>query len=98
MPFTHLHVASGFSQRYGASLPPRLVAAAAERGMGALALTDRDTVAGAGRFLAACAEHGVAPLLGVDLAVEPSVPVRERRSRTPRQRGAGLTWWSRRCG
>lgn len=45
--FTHLHVASGFSLRYGASHPEALAERAAERGMAALALTDRDTVAGA---------------------------------------------------
>ncbi|MGW3653934.1 PHP domain-containing protein, partial [Streptomyces sp. NPDC000878] len=48
--FTHLHTASGYSARYGASLPDALVRRAAERGMSALALTDRDTVAGVVRF------------------------------------------------
>lgn len=67
--FTHLHAVSGFSLRYGASHPERLAARAAERGMDALALTDRDTLAGAVRFAKACAEHGVRPLFGVDLAV-----------------------------
>ncbi|NEE47600.1 PHP domain-containing protein, partial [Streptomyces sp. SID8455] len=45
--FTHLHTASGFSLRYGASHPERLAERAAGRGMDALALTDRDTLAGA---------------------------------------------------
>ncbi|MET9802682.1 DNA polymerase III subunit alpha [Streptomyces sp. NPDC006368] len=67
--FTHLHTVSGFSLRYGASHPERLAARAAERGMDAVALTDRDTVAGAVRFATACAEEGVRPLFGVDLAV-----------------------------
>ncbi|WP_199563780.1 MULTISPECIES: DNA polymerase III subunit alpha [unclassified Streptomyces] len=67
--FTHLHTASGFSLRYGASHPERLAARAAERGMDALALTDRDTLAGAVRFARACAREGVRPLFGVDLAV-----------------------------
>jgi hypothetical protein len=40
--FTHLHVASGYSARYGASLPHTLVQRAVERGMTTLALTDRD--------------------------------------------------------
>ncbi|MEU4151889.1 DNA polymerase III subunit alpha [Streptomyces sp. NPDC026659] len=68
--FVHLRVASGFSLRYGASHPERLVERAEERGMGALALTDRDTLAGAVRFAKACAGMGVRPLFGVDLAVE----------------------------
>ncbi|MHA4816910.1 DNA polymerase III subunit alpha [Streptomyces aculeolatus] len=67
--FAHVHVASGYSARYGASHPEHLVRRAAERGMGALALTDRDTVTGTVRFVRACAEAGVRPVLGVDLAV-----------------------------
>lgn len=67
--FTHLHTVSGFSLRYGASHPERLAERAAERGMDALALTDRDTFAGAVRFAKACDKAGVRPLFGVDLAV-----------------------------
>ncbi|NED72123.1 PHP domain-containing protein, partial [Streptomyces sp. SID9944] len=48
--FSHLHTVSGFSLRYGASHPERLAERAAERGMDALALTDRDTLAGTVRF------------------------------------------------
>ncbi|MFE3016723.1 DNA polymerase III subunit alpha [Streptomyces sp. NPDC059256] len=89
--FTHLHVASGYSTRYGASHPRDLVVRAAERGMAALALTDRDAVTGAVRFAKAALEHGVRPIFGVDLAVEPLVPVRHDRSprrRTPVRGGA----------
>ncbi|GAA1239852.1 DNA polymerase III subunit alpha [Kitasatospora nipponensis] len=67
--FTHLHVASGYSVRYGASLPGALAERAAELNLGALALTDRDTVAGAVRFAQACARAGIRPLFGADLAV-----------------------------
>ena len=72
--FAHLHVASGFSMRYGASMPEHLVERAAEHGQGALALTDRDGLYGAVRFATACGHAGIAPVLGVDLAVEPLVP------------------------
>lgn len=72
--FTHLHTASGYSLRYGASHPERLAARAAERGMDALALTDRDTLAGTIRFAKACAKEGIRPLFGVDLAYEPTTP------------------------
>ena len=88
--FTHLHTVSGFSLRYGASHPERLAASAAERGMDALALTDRDTFAGAVRFTSACAKEGVRPLFGVDLAVgerERQEGPAERR-RTPVRGGA----------
>ncbi|MEU0247570.1 DNA polymerase III subunit alpha [Streptomyces sp. NPDC006235] len=88
--FTHLHTASGFSLRYGASHPERLAERASERGMDALALTDRDTLAGTVRFAKACAKAGVRPVFGADLAVaggEPSEPGRGRR-RTPVRGGA----------
>ncbi|MEU6094564.1 DNA polymerase III subunit alpha [Streptomyces sp. NPDC047079] len=67
--FTHLHTASGFSLRYGASHPERLAERAGEQGMDALALTDRDTLAGTVRFAKACAAAGVRPLFGAELAV-----------------------------
>ncbi|OIJ64181.1 DNA polymerase III subunit alpha [Streptomyces mangrovisoli] len=88
--FTHLHTASGFSLRYGASHPERLAEQAAERGMDALALTDRDTVAGAVRFAKACAKAGVRPLFGVELAVAEPEPaaVPGGRRRTPVRGGA----------
>ncbi|MHA6764089.1 DNA polymerase III subunit alpha [Streptacidiphilus sp. PAMC 29251] len=67
--FTHLQVASGYSLRFGASHPDALVRRAAEHGMGALALTDRDTVSGVVRFAKACRDHGVRPVFGAELAV-----------------------------
>ncbi|MEU5190886.1 DNA polymerase III subunit alpha [Streptomyces klenkii] len=97
--FTHLHTASGFSMRYGAAHPERLAERAAERGMDAVALTDRDTLAGAIRFATACAEAGVRPVFGVDLAVrdeppqpprsqQPPQPSAHHRPRTPVRGGA----------
>ncbi|POX45728.1 DNA polymerase III subunit alpha [Streptomyces sp. Ru71] len=87
--FAHLHTVSGFSLRYGASHPERLAERASERDMDALALTDRDTVAGAVRFAKACARAGVRPLFGVELAVSPPEgPVRGGRRRTPVRGGA----------
>ncbi len=72
VPFTHLHVASGYSLRYGASTPVALVEEAAGHGMDAVALTDRDGLYGAVKFSLACAAAGLAPILGTDLAVEPT--------------------------
>ncbi|MDI3099992.1 DNA polymerase III subunit alpha [Streptomyces rochei] len=94
--FTHLHTVSGFSARYGASHPERLAERAFERGMDALALTDRDTLAGTVRFAKACAKAGVRPLFGAELAVSPPEPeadrtetsVRRDRRRTPVRGGA----------
>ncbi|MET7695254.1 DNA polymerase III subunit alpha [Streptomyces sp. NPDC005483] len=88
--FTHLHVASGYSARYGASLPGALVQRAAERGMTTLALTDRDTVAGTVRFANSAAAAGIRPVFGVDVAVASlsSPDPAAGRSRTPVRGGA----------
>ncbi|WP_405874483.1 MULTISPECIES: DNA polymerase III subunit alpha [unclassified Streptomyces] len=87
--FAHLHVASGYSARYGAAHPEQLVRRAAERGMSALALTDRDTVTGAVRFAQACMKDGVRPLFGIDLAVQAlAPPPPAQRHRTPARGGA----------
>jgi error-prone DNA polymerase len=80
--FTHLHTVSGFSARYGASHPERLAERAVERGMDALALTDRDTLAGTVRFAKACAKAGVRPLFGAELAVAAPGPAATARDRT----------------
>ncbi|MER6069227.1 DNA polymerase III subunit alpha [Streptomyces sp. NPDC001817] len=86
--FAHLHTVSGFSLRYGASHPERLAERASERGMDALALTDRDTVAGAVRFAKACAGVGVRPVFGVDLAVGAAEAVRREKRKVPVRGGA----------
>src|SRR6185503_8393745 len=70
-PFVHLHVASGYSMRYGDNHPADLVARAAEHGMTALALTDRDGLYGAVKFALSCRSAGVRPIFGVDLAIAP---------------------------
>lgn len=85
----HLHVASGYSARYGASHPHDLVARAVERGITTLALTDRDTVTGIVRFAKAAMAAGVRPVLGVDVAIAPHTPAgRAARPRTPVRGGA----------
>jgi len=63
-PFVHLHVASGYSMRHGATAPPLLVQRAAEHGMDTLALTDRDGAYGAVKFVTACMQAGIRPILG----------------------------------
>jgi error-prone DNA polymerase len=65
--FTHLHVASSYSLRYGTATPAALAARAADLGMPALALTDRDGLYGAFKHVQACADAGIRPLLGADL-------------------------------
>ena len=72
--FIHLHVASALSMRYGTSTPQDLVVRAAGFGQTALALTDRETVAGAVSFIHACASANISPILGVDIALETPQP------------------------
>ena len=87
-PFVHLHVASGYSLRYGASHPRTLVERAAEQEMDTLALTDRDGTYGAVKFARACSAAGIRPVLGVDLAyrpagLDPSTGLRTNSARPP---------------
>src|SRR3954449_6669026 len=88
-PFVHLHVASGYSLRHGASHPHVLVQRAAEHGMDTLALTDRDGMYGAVKFVKACRSAGIRPVFGVDLAIAPTTPAEPRSGRrTPARGGA----------
>ena len=88
-PFVHLHVASGYSLRHGASHPAVLVERAAEHGMDTLALTDRDGAYGVVKFAKACASAGVRPVFGVDLAVAPVVLDPAARERRPERSAPG---------
>jgi error-prone DNA polymerase len=68
--FVHLHVRSGFSYGYGVAKPGELARAAAEEGMGALALTDRDGLYGIPRFLQDAEEQGLLPAVGAEVTIE----------------------------
>jgi error-prone DNA polymerase len=67
--FVHLRAHSTFSLRDATIAPERLAVAAAESGMSHVALTDRDGLSGAVRFVRAATEAGVVPIVGVDLAL-----------------------------
>jgi error-prone DNA polymerase len=75
--FVHLDVRSAFSLKEGAFVPEHLAALAAAMEMPAVALTDRDGLYGAARFVAACEQSGVRPILGA------SVTIRERGADAP---------------
>ena len=66
--FTHLRVASGYSFKYGTAHVHQLVEQAAHFGMSALALTDRDGMAGGIRFAQSCEAAGITPILGINLS------------------------------
>ncbi len=97
-PFVHLHVASGYSLKYGGSSPTRLVERAVDADMDTLALTDRDGMYGAIRFAKACLTNNIRPLLGVDLAIQPGELVKpaagspDHRAATRRSPARGGTY------
>ncbi|HEU0302292.1 MAG TPA: error-prone DNA polymerase [Longimicrobium sp.] len=64
--YVELHCHSAFSLGDGATSPESLAERAAELGYTHLALTDHDDLGGAVRFSRACAERGIAPLLGAE--------------------------------
>jgi DNA polymerase III alpha subunit len=68
--YAHLHVRSGFSYGYGIAHPAELARGASSSGMEALAITDRDTLAGVPRFLMACSEEDVSPIVGAEISVQ----------------------------
>jgi error-prone DNA polymerase len=72
--FVHLDVRSCFSLKEGAFTPERLAARAAALGAEAVAMTDRDGLYGAARFVRACEAEGVRPILGASLTVRASQP------------------------
>ena len=64
-----LHACSAFSFLRGSSLPEELAARAAELGIDALALLDRDGLSGAPRFFKAARSAGIRPLVGAELTL-----------------------------
>ncbi len=82
--FVHLRACSAYSLKYGTTQPYDLVARASEYEMPALALTDRDGLAGAIRFAQSCVDHAVAPIIGIDLAIQtPRLLTREKTTGNP---------------
>jgi len=66
-PFVHLRAVSGYSFKFGTASPQDLITTAAHYGMPALALTDRDTLAGTIRFAKAARESGITPIIGISI-------------------------------
>ncbi len=70
MSYAELNACSAFSFLRGASFPEQIAERAAELGIPAVALLDRNGVYGAQRFSVACREHGVRPIIGACLRME----------------------------
>src|SRR6476469_3767687 len=68
--FCELHTRSAFSFLSSGSQPQRLAGRAAELGMKAAALIDRDTVAGAVRFHFEAKECGIKPIIGSEITMD----------------------------
>ena len=67
--YIHLHVHSYFSFLEGVPSPEELVQAASHDGMGALALTDRNSLTGAIEFYQNCRDAAIQPVLGLQVKV-----------------------------
>jgi error-prone DNA polymerase len=70
MSYVELHACSAFSFLRGASFPEQLAETAAELGMPAMALLDRNGVYGAQRFSVAAREQNVRPIIGCELSMQ----------------------------
>src|SRR6266480_5355681 len=70
MSYIELHACRAFSFLRGASFPEQLAETAAELGMPAMALLDRNGVYGAQRFSVAAREQNIRPIIGCELSME----------------------------
>ena len=80
MSFCELHTRSAFSFLSSGSQPQRLAQRAAELNIPAVALIDRDTVAGAVRFHFEARQQGIKPIIGSEITMDdgsllPLVPI-----------------------
>ena len=69
MSFVHLHVHSEFSGLDGACIINDLVQRAVQLKMPAVAITDRNSVAGASRLWHQCVKAGIKPIIGLEIAI-----------------------------
>ncbi|MFN7804178.1 MAG: error-prone DNA polymerase [Planctomycetaceae bacterium] len=74
-PYAELHCKSNFSFLEGASHPDELVARSVELGLSALAITDRNTLAGVVRMHAAAKPAGLKLLVGAEIWLQDAPPV-----------------------
>ena len=75
MPYAELHAKTNFSFLEGASHPDELVRRAAELGYAALAITDRNTLAGVVRAHGAAKDVGLKLLIGAEITPTDALPV-----------------------
>lgn len=68
-PFVHLHLHTEYSIVDSTLRIPALMSAVQAAGMPAVALTDQSNVFGLVKFFRRAMQHGVKPLIGVDLKI-----------------------------
>ena len=73
--YAELHVKTNFSFLEGASHPDELIGRAAELGYRAVAITDRNSLAGVVRAHGAAKEEGVKLIIGAEITPEDAPPV-----------------------
>ena len=78
MHYAELHAKTNFSFLEGASHPDELVARAAELGYAALAITDRNSLAGVVRAHAAAKQVGLKLLFGAEITQDAARVARDR--------------------
>ncbi|MCK9165658.1 MAG: PHP domain-containing protein, partial [Candidatus Cloacimonas sp.] len=69
MSFVHLHIHSEYSWLDGACFIDDLVQKAVQYKMPAVAITDRNSLAGASRLWHQCIKAGIKPIIGLEMAV-----------------------------
>ena len=87
--YAELHAKTNFSFLEGASHPDELVPRAAELGYGALAVTDRNSLAGIVRAHGAAKDAGLKLIVGAEITPEDAPPVVALGPRSRRLRPAG---------
>ena len=70
MSFVHLHVHSEYSWLDGACIIDDLVQRAVQLKIPAVAITDRNSVAGASRLWHQCIKAGIKPIIGLEIAIQ----------------------------
>lgn len=69
MSFVHLHVHSEYNWNDGACFLEKLVKRARQLKMPAVAITDRNSIAGAVKFTQLCRQAGIKPIIGTEISV-----------------------------
>src|SRR5689334_11425288 len=82
--FVHLRTHSAYSLSSGAIKIKELVRLCRAQAMPAVAITDTGNLFGALEFATSCADAGIQPIIGIEIALAPGETARSETTRTPR--------------